>query len=309
MKAPRRTLHITVVALISLWLLFVLFVVLIGCGGGGNSFNATKPPQNLPVQVIEETPALEPLQLLQFPPDRAIIGRDDRRLVNDTTSFPWKAICNLISTWRRDGQTFAARGTGFLVGPRTVITAGHLVHSDTVPAGLNQQLGWANQIEVIPGRNGDQRPFGSAMASAFGTTTAWIENRDRHWDIAVVSLPDDTLAKKINNEFLNLVQYPNPDPQKVRLTTAGYPDDKPIELHGTLWTAFGRIIDTFNPNLLYHEADTASGQSGSPMWISPDARTFDVVAIHVGFTGGRNEAVRFTRGVLEVLREWQRNPP
>jgi V8-like Glu-specific endopeptidase len=72
-----------------------------------------------------------------------VIGRDDRVQITNTTAYPWRTICSLIIT-ARDGSRWI--GTGWLVGPRTVITAGHCVY-------MHKRGGWARSIEVIPGRN------------------------------------------------------------------------------------------------------------------------------------------------------------
>jgi glutamyl endopeptidase len=53
-----------------------------------------------------------------------IIGADNRVRVFATTSYPWRAVCSLKITAKDNSKWI---GTGWLVGPRTVITAGHCV--------------------------------------------------------------------------------------------------------------------------------------------------------------------------------------
>src|SRR6185436_3832447 len=69
-------------------------------------------------------------------PLRTPIGRDERTAIADMQVHPWRCVCSL-------NLPFGYFGTGFLVGPRTVVTAGHCVHD--APLG-----GWASSIEVIP---------------------------------------------------------------------------------------------------------------------------------------------------------------
>lgn len=55
----------------------------------------------------------------------SIIGTDDRVRIQNPSVYPWRAICALRMT-AKDGSRWI--GTGFLVGPGTVITAGHCVY-------------------------------------------------------------------------------------------------------------------------------------------------------------------------------------
>ena len=55
----------------------------------------------------------------------AIVDYDDRVRITQTTLVPWRRLCALRIHFPSGSQ---ARGTGFLVGPRAVITAGHCVY-------------------------------------------------------------------------------------------------------------------------------------------------------------------------------------
>lgn len=54
-----------------------------------------------------------------------IIGSDDRIRINNTTSVPWRRYCALRIYFPSGAQY---RGTGFLIGPRALATAGHCVY-------------------------------------------------------------------------------------------------------------------------------------------------------------------------------------
>ena len=78
-------------------------------------------------------------------PFETVIGRDERVRILDTELPPWRMICAL----RMRGPSGAgAIGTGWFIGPRTVLTPGHCVFSRMFFGG------WASTIEVIPGLNG-----------------------------------------------------------------------------------------------------------------------------------------------------------
>src|SRR5262245_43472039 len=105
-----------------------------------------------------------------------IFGADNRVQVRDTTGYPYCCICYL-KIWLNGG--WQAFGTGWIIGKRTVITPGHSVYVDPEP-GSRVPPGWARQVEVVPGRNGQQRPpFGSftVRTANLRTTRGWIRGR------------------------------------------------------------------------------------------------------------------------------------
>ena len=108
-----------------------------------------------------------------------IIGTDDRLGISATIQIPWRRICALRITFPT-GATY--RGTGFFVGPRAVATAGHCVF-------IRSQGGWARRIEVIPGCNGTQRPFGQVVATSFRSVAGWVNQGKPESDYGCVVLP------------------------------------------------------------------------------------------------------------------------
>jgi V8-like Glu-specific endopeptidase len=99
------------------------------------------------------------------PPFETVIGRDERVRILDTDLAPWRMICAL----RMRGPSGAgAIGTGWFIGPKTVLTAGHCVFSTGFFGG------WASIIEMIPGLNGSgdgrgTRPYGSVSSQRFSS--------------------------------------------------------------------------------------------------------------------------------------------
>ena len=110
-----------------------------------------------------------------------VIGKDDRIRINATNNYPWRAICSL-KIKAKDGTNWI--GTGFLIGPRTVITAGHCVY-------MRKHGGWAQSIEVIPGRNGSQKPYGSCHSTKFHSVKGWTKSNKRSHDYGAIILPSN----------------------------------------------------------------------------------------------------------------------
>jgi glutamyl endopeptidase len=86
-----------------------------------------------------------------------VIGKDSRVRVTKTTDAPFRYICNL----EYNGQAIC---TGTLIGPRTVLTAGHCLD------GLS-----SSRMRVIPGRNGTLEPLPATQAAQFFVAPGYSE--------------------------------------------------------------------------------------------------------------------------------------
>ena len=78
-------------------------------------------------------------------------------------------------------------GTGWFIGPHTLITAGHCVfiRGSNVP----QQNGWVRNISVMPGRNGGALPYGAVTSMSFRSVTGWTVNGDQNYDYGATCRP------------------------------------------------------------------------------------------------------------------------
>ncbi|WP_207515559.1 trypsin-like serine peptidase [Longitalea luteola] len=218
-----------------------------------------------------------------------IIGTDERVRITPTTSFPWRAICALRIT-AQNGKTFL--GTGFLISPRTVITAGHCVY-------LHAEGGWPRKIEVIPGLNDAARPYGSYVGTSFRSVTGWVSGKKREYDYGCIILPrtsrpgDRTgifgFAVKDNAYLLNAY-----------LNTAGYPGDKGGNQQ---WFMVSKA-KSVAPRIIYYEIDTMGGQSGSPVWVKVGNSRL-AVGIHTNGHISGNSATRIVQPVFTNLQAWK----
>ena len=125
-------------------------------------------------EAAEEADAEAALQQLEV-----IIGKDDRVRIQNTKVVPWNRICHLTIEGK-NGSRYV--GTGALIGPRTVVTAGHCVF-------LHGAGGWASSIS--PSRqdaNGNSFPFGKAMAVQLHTVKGWKDGKNRQYDYGAITL-------------------------------------------------------------------------------------------------------------------------
>jgi V8-like Glu-specific endopeptidase len=237
------------------------------------------------------------------PSFESVIATDERVRILDTDLPPWRMICAL----RMRGPTGAgAIGTGWFIGPRTVLTAGHCVFSNHFFGG------WASTIEVIPGLLGagagdSVRPYGSVTSESFTSLDRWTESEDADFDIGCIHLDEPkgdevgwfALAAMGSDELVNFL-----------VNVSGYPADRGGG--NEQYHASNRALQVTERRLFY-EVDTFGGQSGAPVWIhESDGAPPIAVGIHAYGVGGTpsnlgvvaNSAPRIIPEVLDKLTEW-----
>src|SRR4051794_32805572 len=99
----------------------------------------------------------EPADILE-----TVHGPDDRIEIVNTAAYPWRVHASLVIT-ARDNSTWV--GTGWFIGPHTLVTAGHCVFITN--SGVPGRDGWVKSIDVMPGRRGSTLPYGSVRSVTF----------------------------------------------------------------------------------------------------------------------------------------------
>lgn len=216
-----------------------------------------------------------------------VLGSDDRVPVEDTQSAPWCQICAL-SIEAADGSAW--RGTGWIVGPRTVLTAGHCLF-------LHRRGGWVRSVTVAPGASGAHRPFGWVVATEFRSVTGWVEDESEAHDYGAIILPEGVSAAPLGT--MRFIELLGDEAEGFTANIAGYPGDKP---ENTLWWDSRTIAESDAAHLRY-EIDTTGGQSGSPVWLMLGEERF---AIGLHTLGGvtANSAVKIAPAVFDRFAEW-----
>lgn len=218
-----------------------------------------------------------------------IIGRDDRVRIPTTTNVPWRHMCALRITFP-SGATY--RGSGFFIGPRTVATAGHCVY-------LRSQGGWARQVEVIPGANGEAKPFGTAIATNFRSVSGWVSHQRPESDYGCIVLPEGSFKGGSTVGNIGLASFEASTLLAKTAVLAGYPGDKPF---AEFWGMGCRIKRVTDKTLIY-DIDTMGGQSGSPVYIKINNQRY-VVGIHNYGSLSGNSATRITRPIFQLMKKW-----
>ena len=219
-----------------------------------------------------------------------VIGRDDRRRISNTRRFPNRAICQLTIT-AQNGRRYV--GTGWLVSPRTVITAGHCVY-------LHGAGGWAKSIEVTPGMNGNSKPFGSCKSSTLRSVKGWVTSKDRSYDYGAIILPNNCRFKRTIGKF-DFANYSDRTLLRKYVNICGYPGDKGGK---TQWYHAKRMARV-NAKQLVYTIDTAGGQSGSPIFYRMRNNKRVAIGIHTSGSQRGNSGTRINASVKKNLIRWR----
>ncbi len=229
-------------------------------------------------------------------------GTDDRLPVLASTQAPFRQVCALRIT-ARDGSIFF--GTGWLIGPRTVITAGHCLFLRRIGAGSASAPstfeGRARSVTVIPALDGGVEPFGRAESQRFEVAPEWENEGDPGADLGAIFLDDDRFAP------LGWLAFGAPREALLRalpLNIVGYPVDRD---EGTRQYYAGRVVNDVSGPILIYDTDTFGGQSGSPIWVNLGG-TRVVVGLHTrGFHDRMmNSGARILPQVFRRLLSWKR---
>lgn len=223
----------------------------------------------------------------------AVIGNDDRVLVTQTGQYLWRAIASLRIT-ARDGSVWI--GTAWFISPRTLITAGHCVFINGNPN--PNRNGWVSSIEVIPGRNGSQRPFGSQTSRTFWSVRGWSEQRDQNHDYGAIIL-DQPFGQ--NTGWFGYGVFEDNKLVGVQAHVAGYPGDK--QPPGTTLWHHALPIGSVNPLKVFYPIDTAGGQSGAAVYLLENDLPV-AVAVHAYGGTTSNSGTRINSAVYQNLRRW-----
>ncbi|WP_124726802.1 trypsin-like serine peptidase [Staphylospora marina] len=218
---------------------------------------------------------------------QSVIGTDQRTQVTNTTAFPYRAIAHIESD--------IGGCTGWMIGPRTVATAGHCVYDP----GTRR---WASWAKVYPGRNGSSTPYGYANAVNFFSVSGWVQNGDTNYDYAAIKLDKD-----IGNSTGWIgYRWQSGSMNGIAENISGYPGDK---AYGTQWQHADQIRETYTLKLHYAN-DTYGGQSGSPVYESYHSSCGGPcsIAVHTnGVYGGNpyNRGTRITQTVYNNFNTWK----
>ncbi len=220
---------------------------------------------------------------------RSICDPDERDDVT-SRSGPELATCRLEILFPNPPiPDYRAVGTGFLVTPNLVLTAGHCVYDKRFG-------GWAEMITVIPA--GDDC-LGKYAGSRAYTVVGWSKNNKEEYDYGAVVIPDDDLHDTVGFTF-DLISPDDPDLKSAQWKLRGYPMS---HFPGALVSRSSMKPSTTWPLQFSYLLDASRGQSGGPVFL--DNNDSSAAGIHAR-PGCPNIATRITAFRRDrILSEWR----
>jgi len=228
----------------------------------------------------------------------SIIDKDQRVVELRNKVPPWRMICAL----EIESAKGPYRGTGWLAGPRTVVTSGHCVFSP------ERFGGWARAITVSPGRSWRGQPFGAHRETAFSCADAWRLRQDRAADVGCIHL-SEPLGDEVG--WMRFGVADGAALVGLEALAAGYPEY--AGTYDNLLKARGPVRAS-RDGRLYYAIDTTDGQSGSPVWKAADADPMPtVLAIHAyetsatpaGISAVVNSGTLISKAIEDLILRWQ----
>ncbi|KAH0031796.1 hypothetical protein KCU78_g2706, partial [Aureobasidium melanogenum] len=220
----------------------------------------------------------------------SIIGEDERELVNSGDILDggrYRSIVKIQSCFedRATKKQIWMMGTGWLIRPDLLVTAGHVVfdHSKNYRATV--------QIKCYIGYNGKASVSSSTCQPRYGqrviTTREWTKTPNRGKDVAFIQV-----TKPFEGN-LNLFSYVDtPVSDKTTLNIVGYPGDKAFdnEYGAQMYELSDKTTYDLNDNnlhMIHYQISTYGGQSGAPILRQKDGVTKSIGTHCYG--GGGNE--------------------
>lgn len=200
--------------------------------------------------------------------DLAIIGRDDRFIVSNTRSWPYRLVGLLVSKPNAEGLSSICTGT--VISSNSILTNAHCVY-DLKTGAFKELDGFAPAVTRWGPQKNVSIPYGLweyesvTMYPDYYSNSTDQQNSFGDYDIAVVKLKSMEdgrgIGDLIGHAGMRQTNFDSPLLQSA--TIVGYPGDKNLEM----WASGRRGCD-FEPISYYcvtHECDTRQGMSGSSL--------------------------------------------
>lgn len=218
------------------------------------------------------------------PGSESVVEGDDRKPVGPVHFQPggqYRSILKLFIKYENLGDSKFAHGTGWLIRPDVMITAGHNVFAWKANGGR------AREITAYAGYNGyssiNSPSVEMRKAKRVVTTSQWLSNRG--------SMAHDFAMVMFDEPFTNITPFQyieTPPKDKLELGVVGYPADKVDPSTGERGGRMYELFESTEYNImeqkdtmLQHFIDSEGGNSGGPV-----LRASDLCAIATHVYGG-----------------------
>ncbi len=211
-----------------------------------------------------------------------IIGSDDRVKITNTTVGPW---CNTVKLLIVGANNSNYIGSGFMVGPNSVATAGHCVYNTSWG-------GWAKAITVIPALNGTNQPYGSAAAYNLECGGNWYNSNDNQDDWGIIRIN----ANLGNSTGWLGLRWQSATYNNLSAKAVGYPGED-----GNYMYYGSGVVTSSLPRTLVGNWDLSGGQSGGPVHRYYTTTGYTAIGINRGGGSTYSDCLRIDEWIFNKL--------
>ncbi len=257
-----------------------------------------KPIRSVPHNVTEITFRAQPVGNDERIP--SII--DSRNPVRETSQWPNSVHGVIRFKMTKDPNEHEHWGTGILIGPNIVLTAGHNIYSHG-----KDDYSKLESMEFIPGMNGDKAPFGSVKIKKYFVTSTFRRDCEREdFGILILKEPVGDFTG-----FFGLACLGSEKLQKKKVTVTGYPADKVASKPHTyeMWEMQGNL-GHIKPEvcLINYIIYASAGQSGGGVWFQEEEEqseeNYYVCGVHVKGDLLANKGTLLTTELYKQIYNW-----
>lgn len=236
--------------------------------------------------VEQESPGYFPNGYTSIPESCGIVGTDNRVKVSNTTEGPW---CNTVKLFIVAGNGNNYIGSGFMIGPNSVATAGHCVYNANTG-------GWAKTVTVVPALNGSNQPYGSASSYNLVCGGNWKNNNDNQDDWGVIRIN----ANLGNSTGWLGLRWQSASYNGESVTAVGYPgEDDKYMYYGT------GTVTSSSDRTLTGNWDLTGGQSGGPVHKYYSSTGYTAVGINRGGSTSYSDCLRIDEWIYNKFMSYR----
>lgn len=240
-------------------------------------------------QTFEESYTMDGIDIVPF----KVIGEDEREKVTDVNKAPYNSLVKIKIKFAK-GTYFSS---GFLIDESNILTAGHAVY--------DPEHGAVEKVTVVIGGTNEEYELGP---NSIYVSPEYVKNPNNHSeDAGLIHLNTPVTGNRKYFKLADEATINSLVSQKNKVELAGFTNEMGVDIKDLVpWTMKGTVLSTKvngQPNMLLHDIDTASGQSGSPLFIENNGE-YQVVAIHINALASvdANGGLKINESIDKLIR-------